>query len=128
MMKVSTEIKIALLEDDQGIRDLLIMIFEHENYQVLAFDSVKSFHAGMRGNKADIFLLDVMLPDGNGMEVCEKLKSTDETAQTPVIMMSAHADLQRMKKMCKANDYIGKPFDIYTLNEKIRQNMLFTNK
>lgn len=68
---------------------------------------------------ANLFLLDVMLPDGNGIEVCKELKSSITTREVPVVMMSAHADLKNLGEECPAEDFITKPFDINKLLQKI---------
>jgi len=111
---------IGILEDDEGIRDILNFLLTEEGYQVECYSTVNNFLT-KKDSEPDLFILDVMLPDGNGLEVCRLLKSTPNTSNTPVIMMSAHADLQRMNSGCKAEEFVIKPFDIFALLEKIRQ-------
>ncbi|MFC3560230.1 response regulator [Pedobacter jamesrossensis] len=106
---------IYLLEDDEGISEVLKLLFGGEGYGVSSFSSVSSFMDGIGEHAADLFLLDVMLPDGNGIEVCRYLKSSEKTRQVPVIMMSAHADRYDIRRGCAAENFIQKPFDIYDL-------------
>ncbi|WP_316738551.1 response regulator transcription factor [Pedobacter aquatilis] len=111
---------IILLEDDYDIRELVKIILEEENYQVIAFSSIKEFSNRGKDIKADLFLLDVKLPDGSGIEVCEAIMSVE---QTPIIIMSAHATLQTISKTCVPNDFIEKPFDIQSLTDRIRAQL-----
>lgn len=106
---------IYLLENDEGISEVLQLLFGGEGYGVSAFSSVSSFMDGLREQVADLFLLDVMLPDGNGIEVCSHLKSSEKTRHVPVIMMSAHADRYDIRRGCAAKNFIQKPFDIHDL-------------
>ncbi|MCZ4224767.1 MULTISPECIES: response regulator [Pedobacter] len=106
---------IYLLENDEGITEVLQLLFNSEGYGVSAFSSVSSFMAGLSEHVADLFLLDVMLPDGNGIEVCSYLKSLEKTRNVPIIMMSAHADRYDIRRGCAAENFIKKPFDIHDL-------------
>ena len=107
--------RIYLLENDEGITEVLQLLFSGAGYEVSAFSSVNAFVDGVDAHAADLFLLDVMLPDGNGIEVCNYLKSLEKTRHVPVIMMSAHADRYDIRRGCAAENFIKKPFDIYDL-------------
>jgi len=109
---------IGILEDDEGIRDILRFLLLEEGYQVECYTTVNNFLT-RKDSGADLFILDVMLPDGNGLEVCKLLKSSPLTSAIPVIMMSAHADLQQMHSACQAEEFVKKPFDVYEMLEKI---------
>ncbi|RLJ72602.1 response regulator transcription factor [Pedobacter alluvionis] len=111
---------IGILEDDQGIRDILEFLLSEEGYEVECYTTVNNFLT-KKDSSPDLFILDVMLPDGNGLEVCKILKSSPKTSATPVIMMSAHADMQQMNSGCRAEEFVKKPFDIFAMLEKIVQ-------
>ena len=111
--------KICLLEDDEGIREIIEMILTDEQYEVYGFSNVKDFMAFEGKASQDLYLLDVRLPDGNGLKVCDNLKSNEETKRIPIMMMSAHAGLNEMRRSCKAEDFIAKPFDIFDLLKKV---------
>jgi len=111
--------RISILEDDAGIREAATLLLESEGYEVLTFSNVSSFMARSPLSEPDLYLLDVMLPDGNGLEVCSLLRSAHETAHTPIIMMSAHEGIEQMRKSCWAEDFITKPFDIYEFLERV---------
>lgn len=111
--------KITILEDDAGIRDIITFLLEEENFEVNAFADVSSFMARDMQSSPDLYLLDIKLPDGNGLEVCRMLKSENQTSNTPVIMMSAHEGLNEMRAQCNAEDFVTKPFDIFDLLARI---------
>ena len=95
------------------------MLLTEENYEVLGFGSVGEFFGNITNHEVDLFLLDVRLPDGNGMEVCTAIKSAQLTKDIPVLMMSAHSTIDEVQSTCMAEGFIEKPFDIYGLLEKI---------
>ncbi|SOD13962.1 response regulator transcription factor [Pedobacter xixiisoli] len=105
--------EITILEDDQDIREIFTYLFTSEGYKVNAFGSVSAFEDHQ--SHPDIFLLDVMLPDGSGLDVCKNLKADLGYASIPVIMMSAHLEKVNMIKSCKAEEFLEKPFDINLL-------------
>ncbi len=112
--------KIFIVEDDDGIRELLEILLQTHQYEVETFGTVKSFKTGMPGKDPDLFLLDIMLPDGNGLQLCKELKSDGGTCDIPVVLMSAHADVTRLEG---ANDFIPKPFDVEELLERIHRQL-----
>jgi DNA-binding response OmpR family regulator len=69
----------------------------------------------------DLFLLDVMLPDGFGVEVCNLSRSSGTDGHKPIVIMSAHASYQEISRSCQANEFINKPFDIDSFVTRIRK-------
>lgn len=112
--------EIFIVEDDDGIRELLEFLLVSKNYKVKTFPTVKSFENEIPGKTPDLFLLDIMLPDGNGMDLCKELKKSDITGNIPVVLMSAHANISLLEG---ADDFIAKPFDIDNFIEKIERQM-----
>jgi DNA-binding response OmpR family regulator len=113
--------RICVLEDNIEILDILTIIFEEGNYDVYGFSTVASFLLNVSGLNPDICLLDVMLPDGNGLKVCAQVRGNDVTSHIPIVMMTAGADLSNPGTECVAEDFIAKPFDIYNLYERVNQ-------
>ncbi|WP_426328706.1 response regulator transcription factor [Pedobacter sp. R-06] len=111
--------RIYVLEDDQDIRDIIEMILTEEKYEVISFSSINEFMLKDKHDQADLFLLDIRLPDGNGINVCEKLKKDFNTKKIPVLMMSAHSSKNEVQNSCGAQGFIAKPFDIYKLIEQV---------
>ena len=104
--------RICVLEDNDDIREIISIILEDAHYEVFSFSTVESFTKRSYTILPDVFLLDVMLPDGNGLDVCNSLKSTTSTKNIPVVMMSANYSARDIRCNCKAEDFIPKPFDI----------------
>lgn len=104
--------RICVLEDNEDIREIIGFILEDEHYKVKYFKNIQEFRKGALDFQADLFLLDVMLPDGNGLDLCCELKKLKETANMPIVMMSANFSDTEMRSRCHADDYIHKPFDI----------------
>lgn len=104
--------KVCVLEDDDDIREIISFLLESEHYEVFSYPTVKDFTIGVTTITPDIFILDIMLPDGNGIDVCKGIKSNDSYAAIPVIMMSANYTENDVQNNCKPEDFIRKPFDI----------------
>lgn len=105
--------QIILLEDDPGVREVIELILDLEGYQVTSFENVEGFMNRTSAGQPDLFILDVMLPDGSGIEVCGELKAIG--GQIPVLMMSAHAKAEEISRSCIADAFIAKPFDLNNL-------------
>lgn len=116
--------KIHVVEDDQDIRQIIELILTEEGYKVKAFANVSAFHAGMKEGIPDLYLLDVMLPDGNGMDLCEEIRTTTAIKDIPIIMMSAHAQADLVLKQGFVNDFITKPFDLNDILFRIQKQIV----
>ena len=114
-----TKKSIYILEDNDDIRELIGFLLTTENYEVHGYPTVKSFKDEMHMGRPDLVILDVMLTDGNGLDVCDELKKNHETHDIPVLMMSAHARFNEVAKVCEAQAFIEKPFDIDDLVSKV---------
>lgn len=110
---------IYILEDESGIREVLEILLSSENYHVKTFPDIKEFNQRDHSAVPDLFILDVMLPDGLGTEVCNQIRSERSTSKIPIIIMSAHANLTDIDKSCSPNDFISKPFDLNTPLTKV---------
>jgi len=110
---------IFIVEDETGIRDALQLLLSFENYDVRSFSTVKAFNNRDQSVVPDIFILDVMLPDGLGTDLCNQLKEAPETSNIPVMIISAHAKAENVTQSCNADEFIPKPFDIDDVLAKI---------
>jgi len=112
--------RIIILEDDLYIRELLELLLKEEQFEVYSFSRAKDFLQDVASIEVDLFLLDVMLPDGNGIDICKQLKNSNSSAGTPVILMSANYN---GLNPCPAEDFIRKPFDIDDLSKRVRKQL-----
>lgn len=110
---------IHVIEDNEDIRYIVEYFLLDYDYEVVLSASVKEFTMHVDGPLPDLFLVDVMLPDGNGLEICRYLKNEKRTQHIPVIIMSAHSNEYEVRKDSDANDFISKPFDLKELVKRI---------
>lgn len=113
---------ILVIEDDRDIVDLLRFNLEEEGYELFAaFDGARG-GVSARRHQPDLIILDIMMPELDGWEVCRKLKEDKHTADIPIIILSAR--LQEMDKVVGlelgADDYVTKPFSPRELIARIR--------
>lgn len=111
---------IYVVEDNDDIRELVQYLLESEDFNVTGFANVTDFNKKIAVQLPDMMVLDVMLPDGNGMEVCNKLKAQDNTKDIPVLLMSANTNVSYISKESLADDFIAKPFDIDDLVSRVK--------
>lgn len=113
--------RILIVDDDEDIRFVIRMILDEEGYTISELADGHDVVQTVDDWHPDVILLDVMLGDMDGRDICKGLKSSDLTAMIPVIIISAsHGRHTMHEKMCMANDYIEKPFDINDLVNKVR--------
>lgn len=103
--------KIFIVEDDHDIRELIEYLLMSREYMVESFPTAEEFKIGINSNNPDLILMDIMLPDGNGLEMCRDLFNNTEKNHIPVVLMSAHTNIDISKEAC-VRDFIAKPFDI----------------
>jgi len=101
--------RIFLLEDDKAIAKNLILLLRSEGFTVTHAPTRDDALAALAGNKFDLALIDISLPDGNGFTVCTEIK---ETQDIPVIFLTASGDEASVVTGLNmgADDYITKPF------------------
>ena len=114
---------VFILEDNNDLTELYELILEEEDYEILSFSTIAEFREHST-EVPDLYLLDVMLPDGNGLELCKELNAHPSTAHVPIIMVSAHSDVEDIKEQCPTADFVPKPFDIDHLTQRIASNII----
>lgn len=110
---------IQIVEDDQDIRFILEYILAESGFVLETFESIKAFSNRERRDDIDLILLDVQLPDGNGIDLCRDLKNAEITKNIPVVIMSANANGILAISEGQADDFIAKPFDLDDFVAKI---------
>jgi DNA-binding response OmpR family regulator len=111
--------KILLVDDEQAILDLLEMILKREQFQVATASDGKSAMALFDSFNPDLVLLDLMLPDTNGHDLCREMTNK---RRVPIIMLTAKNDIvdKVLGLELGADDYITKPFDSRELIARIK--------
>lgn len=109
-------------EDDENIRELVIYALKSSGFQTVGFENAKDFFRGMHSVLPDLILLDVMLPDEDGIEILKKLKRDADYKNIPVIMLTAKsAEYDKVIGLdLGADDYVTKPFGVMELVSRIK--------
>jgi DNA-binding response OmpR family regulator len=113
--------KIMVVDDEPDIVKLVKISLEMANYEVIeAFSGREALEKAKEVVPA-LFLLDIMMPDINGYEVCKRLKADERTKSVPIVMLTAKGQKGDAEQGMKAGavDYIIKPFDPYELGGQI---------
>jgi DNA-binding response OmpR family regulator/signal transduction histidine kinase len=104
----------ALIVDDSlTVRMDLSEAFENADFEVMPCSTLQDARAALAGNEFALIVLDVLLPDGDGVEFLQELKATPKTAAIPVMLLSTEAQVRDRVHGLKtgADEYIGKPYD-----------------
>lgn len=114
--------KILIIEDDRDIVEMVEYNLKKEGYTTIAVLSGKDAMPRAKRERPDLVILDLMLPDIDGFEICKSLKSNEITGQIPVIMLTAKS--QEADKVTGlelgADDYMTKPFSPRELIARIK--------
>lgn len=131
-MHNTPNMRILCVEDDKDTYDLMTLILSRQGYEVLIADTMKKAFALIQSEKISLCILDGKLPDGNGTDLCRKIKEFDITI--PVVFYSAAARITDIEEAKKAGavEYLTKPrgWDnlVETINRILKPNYLdFTN-
>jgi two-component system alkaline phosphatase synthesis response regulator PhoP len=113
--------KILVVDDEKGIVSTLKMSLESDNYKVVETYTGDGAIRKVRSEAPDLILLDIMLPDMTGYEICNKLRKDPLTRSIPIIMLTGMGETGRIAGLeLGADDYVTKPFDLNELKAKIR--------
>ena len=110
----NTATKILVVDDDINLVSLWSELLEYEGYQVETVYSGNAAVNSAESNGCDLILLDIMLPDIDGITVCHKLRNNPQTKDMPIVLMSASDALREKGKEC-ADATLAKPFDLARL-------------
>lgn len=112
--------RILVVEDNPGIAQVLRGLLEMQGYQV---DHAGTLADALRKIRAaDLTVLDVILPDGNALDLCRLVRATPELARHPILLLSARGSATDRARGLKAgaDDYLAKPFDAEELLARVR--------
>lgn len=113
---------IYIVEDDTDIRELESYALKNSGYDVKSFPESKSFFDACKIELPNLVILDVMLPDFDGLSVLEKLRDDPHTKSLPVMLVTAKdSEMDKVKGLdMGADDYITKPFSVLELISRVR--------
>lgn len=113
---------IYVLEDDKNISEIESFALKNAGHQIVECASAKEFHKQLRERIPDLVLLDIMLPDEDGLSVLSKLRMVPETKKIPVILVTAKTtEIDKVKGLdLGADDYLTKPFGVMELISRVK--------
>lgn len=111
--------KLLIVDDNEGLRSLLAYMLKRREFEVDEAANGKEALKKIYKNKPDIILLDAMMPEMNGFELCRHLRKDKETYDISIIFCTAVDTKDASKEDVTFDDYIEKPFSVEKLCEKI---------
>ena len=119
-MKGDVMEKLLIVEDDNDLREGLEFTFCSEKYEVISANTIKKAKECLQQMDFQGIILDCNLPDGNGFELCKKLR---EESEIPIIMLTARdTELDEIKALeLGADDYMSKPFSVAVLKARVKK-------
>lgn len=114
--------KIYILEDDKNISEIEQFALKNAGYEVSAFATASDFENALTKEHPDLIIMDIMLPDRDGLSVLKDVRAEQSTAKLPVIMVTAKtSEMDKVKGLDQgADDYMTKPFGIMELISRVK--------
>lgn len=113
---------IAVVEDETDILELVSLHLKKHNFKVREFLDISSFYRYLNSELPDLVILDLMLPDADGLEVCKYLKNSENYQHIPIIILTARSDETEkiLGLELGADDYVTKPFSPRELVARVK--------
>lgn len=113
---------VYIVEDDQNIREIETFSLKSSGYSVMDFENAGDFFSQLEEQTPDLILLDIMLPDIDGLEVIRCLRRKSSTRKIPIILVTAKSkEVDKVKGLdAGADDYLTKPFGVMELIARVR--------
>ena len=114
--------QIFLVEDDENIRELVVYALKSAGFEARGFSSAKEFYKELDKEIPQLLLLDIMLPDEDGISILKKLRNNGRLKNIPVIMLTAKStEYDKVVGLDSgADDYVTKPFGVMELLSRVR--------
>jgi two-component system alkaline phosphatase synthesis response regulator PhoP len=113
---------IYLLEDDESIRNFVLYALNNSGIEACGFDSPSTFYDALKTKIPDLLLLDIMLPEEDGISILKKIRNNSRTSKLPVIMLTAKgSEYDKVIGLDSgADDYVAKPFGMMELISRVK--------
>jgi DNA-binding response OmpR family regulator len=114
-------VKVLVVDDDPVILELLRLNFEMEGFEVVSACDGRAGLERAVAEAPDVVVSDIMMPNVDGLEMLQRLRADPETAQLPILLLSAKAQQSEVQKGLDmgADDYVTKPFDPLELLDRV---------
>lgn len=116
---------ILIIEDEEDHLEIVKLILEQHNYNIISARNGREGVESAQKNVPNLIILDVMLPEMNGYEVCKAVKGSSNTRSIPVIMLSIRSNPEDIEAAYKvgANKYMTKPFNLEELVKEVKKHL-----
>ena len=113
---------VYVVEDDENMSDLECYTLTNNGYEVKPLYTAKEFEQELKKRIPDMIILDIMLPDENGIRMLVKLRQAESTRDIPVMMVTARSsEMEKVKcQDAGADDYVTKPFGVLEFNSRVK--------
>ena len=113
---------IYIVEDDRNIQEIELFALKNSGYQATGFETAKEFYKALNEKLPELILLDIMLPDEDGLSILKRLRTRADTQKIPVILVTAKtSEIDKVKGLDGgADDYIAKPFGVMEMIARVK--------
>lgn len=113
---------IYIVEDDHNIQEIELFALKNSGYQAVGFETAKEFYRALEEKLPELILLDIMLPDEDGLHILRRLRTRPDTQRIPVILVTAKgSEIDKVKGLDGgADDYIAKPFGVMEMIARVK--------
>ena len=113
---------IYIVEDDRNIQEIELFALKNSGYQAVGFETAKDFYKALSEKLPELILLDIMLPDEDGLSILKSLRTRADTQKIPVILVTAKStEIDKVKGLdIGADDYLTKPFGVMELISRVK--------
>jgi DNA-binding response OmpR family regulator len=115
--------RILVVDDNKDILQVVQIILQIRGFEVKAIWRGEETVQAVHDFSPHIILLDIMLGNVNGIDICNQIKSNPATKDICVIMFSAHGKREEILQQCPGNNFIAKPFDVHSLANTIEEEL-----
>lgn len=121
---------IFVVEDDESIRNLMLYALNSAGFEARGFNCAKELYAALQSEAPQLIMLDIMLPETDGIEILKQLRASSKTAEIPVIMATAKGtEFDKVIGLDSgADDYLAKPFGMMEMVSRVRAVLRRTEK
>ena len=113
---------IYIVEDDRNIQEIELFALKNSGYQAVGFETANDFYKALSEKLPELILLDIMLPDEDGLSILKSLRTRADTQKIPVILVTAKStEIDKVKGLDGgADDYIAKPFGVMEMIARVK--------
>jgi DNA-binding response OmpR family regulator len=115
--------EIVVIEDDKDILEAIEFLLSTENYKVRGYSNAEEAEKTLRSSKInpDLIIMDILLSGRDGRIIANDLKTNKSTKNIPIILLSAHPNVEKTLSANLADDFIAKPFEIDDLLNRVKK-------